>query len=88
MTTALSTRMVIPHISDSEIDLVCEYTYAARERELTLYAVVTEIGGAEISVYHMLTRDQVRDIQEQCVEDYQDRMASVAERRWEERTWR
>lgn len=82
MTAAeLSLRMEVPHYGSGELDLVAEYTYDARYREMTLHAVVAEIGGAQIVVWHYLTPNQRQEITDACVEDYHDRTASAVEAR-------
>lgn len=78
MTTAdLSTRLLIHHYSPDPLDVIAEYTYDARSRELSIDAVVMPVDGAEISVRHHLTRQQLHEIADACREDYHARMESV-----------
>lgn len=79
MTATLSTRAIIPHYGDEPVELAVEYTYNTRHRELVVHECIADIAGTETEVWHLLTQTQRWSIEEQCVEDYQDRMMQIAE---------
>lgn len=82
MTTAtLSIRLVIPHYSESELDLQVDYAYYPRDQELEIQAVMMDVDGVEISVEHHLTATQRGVLVEECREDYYARMESAMEDR-------
>lgn len=68
MTTAtLSTRA---EIGDDDLELTVEYSYEGSPREL----VVESCDADGVIVWNLLTEKQRRRIEDECVEDYYDRM--------------
>lgn len=84
MTATLSTRLEVQELGPGEIELTCDYDYSRRHRELMVHNCFTRILGTEIDVWHKLTQQQRAVIEEQCVEDYVDRMDAAREQRYEE----
>lgn len=82
--TQLSTRMAIPAYGDDELDLVVEYEYTARSRELGIMGCDVDIRGERLPCWHLLTMRQRDSIEDQCRTDYTDRMDAHRESRYED----
>lgn len=83
--TQLSTRMSIPAYGDDDLDLIVEYEYNRRAKELSISSCDADIAITRVPVWHLLTMRQRDTIEDRCREDYVDRMDAVREQRYGER---
>lgn len=83
MTATLSTRIVISHYGDGELEIEAEYVWGHGNIEIG--SCTTRISGQDVSVWHHLSQYQREHIYDQCREDYAGRMDSVRETRYEDR---
>lgn len=83
--TQLSTRMSLPEYGDDELDLIVEYEYNRRARELSISGCDADIAGSRVPCWHLLSMRQRDIIEDRCREDYVDRMDAVREQRYEDK---
>lgn len=74
MTATLSTRMEIPQLGPGEIEVEVDYSYSPRYRELVIVGSAARVEGKETPIWHLLTQMQKLSIEDECVQDYTDRM--------------
>ncbi len=85
MTTTLSTRLAIHTLGSQEQEIEVDYEFIPGAQTVIIEAVVAVQGKRQIPVAHLLTPVQDATLEQQCRDDYADRMMQVAESRVEER---
>lgn len=72
MSATLTTTLDIPGLGDTEV--MVEYQYQPRERELYIDAATAMIGGVETCVWQRLTPTQRYGLDDECIADFYERM--------------
>jgi len=84
--TQLSTRTVIPAYGAGDLDIVVEYEYDRRSKELYIDSCDACINTERVPVWHLLTIRQRDTIEDECRQHYVDLMDAARESRYEERS--